>query len=139
MGALPLLHDAGDEQLVAEWEDYAAALTERYENPNIRHLLAQIAADGSQKIPVRIAPTIRAFRARGEMPTAGVTAVAAWLLHLRGEGSPVQDAAAEKVTALVGGSYVEDAGRVVGYALPDLAGDEELVAAVAAAAEALLV
>ncbi|MEZ7898357.1 MAG: mannitol dehydrogenase family protein [Flaviflexus sp.] len=42
--------------LSVEWEDYAKALLARYENPNIRHLLAQIAHDGSQKIPVRIAP-----------------------------------------------------------------------------------
>lgn len=130
--------EAGPE-LSVEWEDYAAALTERFENPNIRHLLAQIAADGSQKIPVRIAPTVRAYRERGEMPTAALTALGAWLLHLRGEGAPVQDAAEAKVRALIGGSLEEDAANVVGYAVPECKDDQELIAGVAAAAEALLV
>ena len=34
----------------------ASALAERFRNPRIRHLLAQIAADGSQKVPIRVAP-----------------------------------------------------------------------------------
>ena len=124
--------------LSVAWEEYAQALTERYENPNIRHLLAQIAADGSQKIPVRIVPTLQRLRAEGEMPTAAVTAVAAWLLHLRGEGSPVKDAAEEKVKSLVGGTLREDAARVVGFVAPDLADDDALIDAVAEAAEGLL-
>ena len=124
--------------LSVAWEEYAQALTERYENPNIRHLLAQIAADGSQKIPVRIVPTLRRLREAGEMPTAAVTAVAAWLLHLRGEGSPVKDAAEEKVKALVGGTLREDAARVVAFVAPDLADDDALIDAVAEAAEGLL-
>ena len=49
-------HEAGP-GLQVPWEDYAKALQDRYENPNIRHLLAQIAADGSLKLPVRIAPS----------------------------------------------------------------------------------
>ena len=44
---------------------YRAALLERYANPRIRHLLRQIAADGSQKVPIRILPTVRAELARG--------------------------------------------------------------------------
>ncbi len=124
--------------LSVPWEEYAAALVERYENANIRHLLAQIAADGSQKIAVRIVPTLRRFRAQGEMPKAAVTAVAAWLLHLRGHGAPVKDAAKDKVVALVGGTLEEDAANVLGFVAPDLAGDTELVRAIAEAAEQLL-
>ena len=44
---------------------YRAALLERYANPRIRHLLRQIAADGSQKLPIRILPTVRAELAAG--------------------------------------------------------------------------
>ncbi|SDL22221.1 mannitol dehydrogenase family protein [Tessaracoccus oleiagri] len=124
--------------LSVPWEEYAAALVERYENANIRHLLAQIAADGSQKIAVRIVPTLRRFRAQGETPKAAVTAVAAWLLHLRGHGAPVKDAAKDKVVALVGGTLEEDAANVLGFVAPDLAGDTELVRAIAEAAEQLL-
>ena len=124
--------------LSVPWEDYAQALIDRYENPNIRHLLAQIAADGSQKIPVRIAPTLRRFRKEGEMPKAAVTAVAAWLLHLRGHGAPIKEAAPEKLQALVGGSLKEDAKNVLGHVVPELAGDDELITAVMQAAEELL-
>lgn len=124
--------------LTVPWEEYADALVERYENPNIRHLLAQIAADGSQKIAVRIVPTLRRFRVEGDMPTAAVAAVAAWLLHLRGHGAPVKDAAESRVRGLVGGSLEEDAAKVVGFVAPDLAQDNELIDAVVAAAEDLL-
>ncbi len=124
--------------LEVPWEAYAAALAERFENPGIRHLLAQIAADGSQKLPVRIGPTLRRCRAEGELPVGAATAVAAWMLHLRGHGAPVRDAAEEQVRALVGGTVAEDARRVLGHVAPELAGDDALVAAVVEAAEGLL-
>ncbi|MFD0823808.1 mannitol dehydrogenase family protein, partial [Micromonospora zhanjiangensis] len=38
----------------AEVAAYRAALLRRFANPRIRHLLAQIAADGSQKLPIRL-------------------------------------------------------------------------------------
>ena len=52
----------------AEIADYRAALLERYANPRIRHLLAQIAADGSQKVPVRILPVLHASLNAGHVP-----------------------------------------------------------------------
>lgn len=70
---------------------YRAALIDRYQNPRVRHLLAQIAADGSQKLPVRTLPTVRAERAEGRVPTGAATTLAAWVLHLRGLGAPVKD------------------------------------------------
>ena len=39
-------------------DNYRRALLDRYSNASIRHLLAQIAADGSQKIPIRAVPVI---------------------------------------------------------------------------------
>lgn len=119
------------------WEDYAQALQERFENPNIRHLLAQIAADGSLKLPVRIAPTVRTWRARGEMPEAAVVAIAAWLLHLRGLGAPVKDARQDEVIALAAGELPEAAQKVVGFVVPELADDQELVEAVLTEAASL--
>lgn len=123
--------------LQVPWEEYSQALLERFENPNIRHLLAQIAADGSLKLPVRIAPTLRAYRGRGELPEAAVRAVAAWLLHLRGQGAPVKDAAQDSVLALAGGDLPDAAARVLGFVAPDLADDQELIDAVLASAEEL--
>lgn len=99
--------------------------------------MAQIAADGSLKLPVRIAPTLRAWRGRGEMPTAAVKAVAAWLLHLRGLGAPVKDVQEDTVRELAAGELAEAAAKVVGFVAPDLADDQALIDAVLAAAEAL--
>ena len=84
-----------------EIRDYRAALLERYANPRIRHRLAQIAADGSTKIAVRILPTLRAERAAGRVPLGCATVLAAWVLHLRGHGAPVADPGADPyLTAL---------------------------------------
>lgn len=91
-----------------EIAEYRAALIERYENPNIRHLLAQIAGDGSQRIAIRIVPALKAEAAAGGDPSGASRAVAAWILHLRGLGAPVNDAAAEAVTTLAAGP-LEDA------------------------------
>lgn len=124
--------------LSVPWEEYAEALIERFENPNIRHLLAQIAHDGSQKIPVRIAPTLVRLRESGEMPTGAVRAVAAWMLHLQGHGAPVVDAASSRVEALVGASPEEDARCVLGFVAPDLANDSAVVDAIVEAAKDIL-
>ena len=123
--------------LEVPWQEYAQALIERYENASIRHLLAQIAADGSQKIPVRIAPTLKRHRTEGKLPMGAITAVAAWTLHLRGLGAPVKDAAADKVQALVGGELKDDVKNVVAYVAPELTDDAELINAVTAKAEEL--
>jgi len=53
-----------------------AALVERYQNRRIRHLLGQIAADGSQKIPIRIVPVLRADLAEGRVARGATRAVA---------------------------------------------------------------
>ena len=109
---------------------YRDALLERFGNARIRHLLAQIAADGSQKLPVRILPIIRRERAHGRLPTGALRALAAWVNHLRGAGAPVKDIAAEQVVALASGP-LEDAVRAVLEHLDgDLAADTAVVTAV---------
>jgi fructuronate reductase len=124
------LRDAGD---VAA---YRSALLERFANPQIRHLLAQIAADGSQKLPVRVAPTLRAERGAGRMPRGAVRVLAAWLLHLQGHGAAVSDA--HQVVAEIGGADRRHAAKlVVEHVVPDLADDEALVDAVVELAEEL--
>lgn len=129
---------AAGPRLSVPWEEYAAALTERYQNPNIRHLLAQIAHDGSQKIPVRIAPVLIASAREGAPAPAAVRALAGWLLHLRGVGAPVVDAQEAKVLELAAGTLEEAAAKVLAYAAPELAGDEGLAASLVQAAEELL-
>jgi fructuronate reductase len=77
--------------------DYRAALLlQRFANPRVRDQLGRIAADGSVKLPVRIIPPLVAERADGRMPVGCATAVAAWILHLRGHGAPVKDPGSDR-------------------------------------------
>ena len=59
--------------------------------PRAGDQLARIAADGSTKLVVRTLPTIRAERAAGGVPIGCATTIAAWVLHLRGLGAPIND------------------------------------------------
>ncbi|MET3424039.1 fructuronate reductase [Actinoplanes tereljensis] len=104
---------------------YRAALLTRFGNTRIRHTLAQIAADGSQKIPIRVVPVLRAEVAAGRLPVGAIRILAAWIDHLRGLGAPVDDAGAGPFASRAGS--VRD---VLALLAPDLAADEALVSAV---------
>jgi fructuronate reductase len=82
--------------------DYRAALIQRFANPRVRDQLSRIAADGSQKLPVRIVPPLLAERADRRMPVGCATAVAAWILHLRGHGAPIKDPGADRARTAAG-------------------------------------
>ena len=110
---------------------YRVALLERFTNPRMRDRLNRIAADGSQKLPIRILPVLRCERAAGAMPEAATRVLAAWLCHLRGLGVPVADAGAEELVALAAGPLAQAVARVVSALDPELGADTELVAAVA--------
>ncbi|QUH04146.1 mannitol dehydrogenase family protein [Saccharopolyspora erythraea] len=105
---------------------YRERLLQRFSSRGVRHNLLQIAADGSQKIPARILPVLRAERAAERMPEAPVAALAGWLIHLRDR--PVSDPRADELVALARSA---DAPRRVLSALDiTLADDGELVSAV---------
>ncbi|HEX3813969.1 MAG TPA: mannitol dehydrogenase family protein [Mycobacteriales bacterium] len=112
---------------------YRAALLDRFANPRIQHLLAQIAADGSQKLTFRIVPVVRAERAAGRLPGGGVRALAAWLVHLR-DGSAVRDPRAAELAGLIAGPLADAAPRTLAVLDSELAADADLVAAVIDAA-----
>ncbi|MFK5634825.1 MULTISPECIES: mannitol dehydrogenase family protein [unclassified Ornithinimicrobium] len=95
-----------------ELRAYTRALTDRFRNRSIRHLLAQIVADGTQKIPVRILPALRAAHSAGGDPDGGLRVVAAWVLHVRGAGAPLTDASADQARSLVEGDLRTAMGRV---------------------------
>lgn len=99
----------------AELRAYTEALVARYENPGIKHLLAQIAADGSQKLPIRVVGTIKAHLADGRVAEGATRVVAAWVLHLQGHGAPLADARADEVKSLVSGDDARSVGKVLGY------------------------
>ena len=108
---------------------YQDALLERFGNPRIRHLLTQIAADGSQKLPIRVLPLLRSERAAGRLPSAGFRIVAAWILHLRGAGAPVKDTAADHLAALSDGPVNTAVPALLSFLDPTLGRDLEAVAA----------
>jgi Mannitol-1-phosphate/altronate dehydrogenases len=115
----------------AETQAYCDALAERFGNARIQHRLAQIAADGSQKLPVRVLPVLRAERRAGRIPSAAVRVLGAWIAHLRGHGVPVTDPAlGDRLSRIRTGrdpDAVRGALAVLDHALLD---DDELVAAV---------
>ena len=81
LGAVDAYWDEACRHLPAELElpEYRTALLERFRNPRIRHLLAQIALDADTKMRVRIAPVAERERAAGRTAAACVAVVAAWL------------------------------------------------------------
>ena len=62
---------------------YRARLLQRFANPALAHRTAQIAMDGSQKLPQRLLGTVRDRLAAGADRAAGA-GVAAWIHYLRG-------------------------------------------------------
>jgi fructuronate reductase len=116
---------------------YREALLDRFANPRMRHRLDQIAADGSQKLPIRFLPVVRLERAAGRTPSGATRALAAWVCHLRGRGAPVKDARADAVLPLADGPLPDAVARILGVLDPALAADDELATAVLAHAEEL--
>ena len=79
---------------------YAAQLLARFANPALPHRLAQIAIDGSQKIPQRWLEPLAINLAAGRACPATLKALAAWMLHVRGDARPVDDPMAAQLAAL---------------------------------------
>jgi len=117
-----------------ELDAYRASLLERFGNPRMKDQLARIAMDGSQKLPIRIVPTIKALLGQGIVAKGATRAVAGWVLHLRGLGAPVDDAGAAPVLPLVAGDLASSVRGVCGWLGLD---DDRVVAAVLEHAEEL--
>ena len=98
-----------------EVDAYRAALLERFSNPRMKDQLSRIAADGSVKIPIRIVPALNADRAAGREPIGAERAVAAWVLHTRGLGAPINDAKAGVVAEIGQGSLAESVTKAADY------------------------
>ncbi|MDU3130523.1 MAG: mannitol dehydrogenase family protein, partial [Bradyrhizobium sp.] len=99
---------------------YRAALLQRFRNPALKHLTAQIAMDGSQKLPQRLLGTISDRLARGLPITRLALAVAGWMRYVSGtdeQGQPIalRDPLAVKLRALA-----DDAGPVANRLAPAL-------------------
>jgi fructuronate reductase len=64
-------------------DQYIEAVLRRFRNPTIRHLLSQIAWDGSQKLPFRILPTVSENLAAGRSVARLTVPLAAWFHFIR--------------------------------------------------------
>lgn len=60
-------------------QDYVEQLKKRFCNPALKHRTAQIAMDGSQKLPQRLLATLRERLAAGLPSPAIATAIAGWM------------------------------------------------------------
>ena len=121
----------------ADISAYQARLLDRFGNARLPYQLDQIAADGSQKLPVRILPVLRAERSAGRMPSGAVCAVAAWITHLRGHGAAINDPAADTLTSKADGGLSDAVPRVLAALDPHLPDDEALTTQVTAEARRL--
>jgi fructuronate reductase len=92
---------------------YADALIERFKNPALNHRLAQIAMDGSQKIPQRWLETLAFHQKNDRQCPAILRGIAAWICHIRGDNGTVDDPMADTLKATW-----------------DAAGKDEIVAAI---------
>jgi fructuronate reductase len=106
--------------VAADLAAYQASLLERFANPAIRHRTAQIASDGSQKLPQRLLDPIRdQLRAGG--PIRHLTlAVAAWMRHAAGrdeQGRPraVDDPLAGRLRTIAAAAGADPAALAAGF------------------------
>ena len=63
-------------------ERYCEDVLRRFANPALGHTTAKVGSDGSQKIGLRLLPTIRATLDAGREPRWAALAVAAWMRHV---------------------------------------------------------
>lgn len=105
---------------------YRSELLRRFANGRMHDQLSRIAEDGSQKLPIRVVPVLRAERQAQRLPVGAATVVAAWVCHLRGLGVAVRDARADDVVPLAAGPLGPAVRAVLGWLHPDLADDAAL-------------
>ena len=80
--------------------DYIQAILKRFRNPAIRHALAQIAWDGSQKLPFRLLGTIQDNLQAGRPIDRLCVPIAAWMHFVRrkaADGEQVVDPLAKRL------------------------------------------
>jgi fructuronate reductase len=118
---------------------YVDAILARFRNPAIRHLLAQIAWDGSQKIPVRLLGTIAEALAAGRPIERLCLPVAGWLHFVTRQarnGVAIVDPLADNL-ARIGTTGDVDAFLALDGVFGALAGDTRFTTALRAAHAAL--
>jgi fructuronate reductase len=87
---------------------YCAALLARFHNPSLQHATAQIAMDGSQKLPQRLLQGARARLAAGQGVRQIALSVAAWMRFCQGRADDgatltLNDPMADRLRAVAAG------------------------------------
>ena len=120
---IPTLHVQG-----IDLPGYRDALLRRFANPALRHQLAQIAVDGSQKLPQRTVTPIRERLAQGKSVELLCLTLAGWIAYMerlvREHGTEPADAMGAKLAdAVRGGGNAGDLIRQV-LSINDIFGDD---------------
>ncbi len=125
---------------------YIDAILRRFHNPQLRHLLAQIAWDGSKKLPIRLVPSVEEALGAGRPLARLAVPLAAWMRFIARQarcGVPLVDPDADRLVAIGRAAIGEaqaDVPRFLGleHVFPrELASCERFGTAVAAAYRAL--
>jgi fructuronate reductase len=115
-------------------EHYISAVLARFRNPGIRHLLSQIAWDGSKKLPVRIVTTLTEALRAGRPIHRLVMPIAAWMRFVARQakaGVAIVDPDAARLTEIGRACTGEARSDVARFAVcesvlpPALLGDEK--------------
>ena len=126
---------------------YCEAILKRFRNPAIKHLLSQIAWDGSQKLPIRILSSLSEALDRGRDISRFSVPLAAWMRFVRAKavkGETITDPLANELLAL-GATLKDDVSDVKAVlalrsVFPEaLANDPKVVAGIENAYSELLV
>jgi fructuronate reductase len=124
-------------------EAYIASILTRFRNPFITHQLAQIAWDGSQKLPFRLLGTVSDALAAGRPVERLAIPVAAWMVFAARRAAsrePLVDPLADAIAAIAATPAARQPGLFLAMDAvftPALAGDPRFRRAVSAAHRAL--
>jgi fructuronate reductase len=108
---------------------YQEQLRSRWRNAAIRHLLSQIAMDGSQKIPNRLFGPIKERLAAGATPAAATLGLAAWMRFVSAgrsdDGKPLalDDPLADRLHSAVAGASAPAAVADALFGVTEVFGD----------------
>ncbi len=111
---------------------YGTSVLERFANPALKHRTAQVAMDGSVKLPVRLLGTVRDRLAAGAGPRFASLAVAGWMVYVatgkdaNGRELTLDDPQAARLREAVAKAGRGAAGLVDALLSVDTVFDEEL-------------
>ncbi|TDU87092.1 fructuronate reductase [Kribbella voronezhensis] len=113
---------------------YGASVLERFANPALKHRTAQVAMDGSVKLPVRLLGTVRDRLEAGAEPRVASLAVAGWMVYVaagrdvNGRELPLDDPQAARLREAAASAGPGPAGLVDAMLSIESVFDKELAA-----------